>query len=459
MIRINPRRFRLVCLLAMALVAHALYATQVPPWQAPDEPAHFEVAELIHVKGRPVTIADRGPGLQPDIVASLDRNKFFQYIPWAIRDRVIQAYQLHQFQQLYYLIASATWWVAPGQPIEFQLVVMRFLSVIMNLGTVVLAMLTIEKLEPRDEFLQWTVPAFVGLLPMSTFISSSVNNDNLADLVAAAALLAATDYLMNGRRLRDIVAFLILVPIAAFSKRSALIVIPIGFIAALLAHTTAAAWRRITPRRVIALFVLPILVILLLIILATSSAPVMAQARSLYQRLTYSTNVPALADLVLAAVTRAPTHAVAIFISFWGAFGWQMIRFPTAIYWLLLGLSGFAVIGFARYYLRAFRQHSPQAAVLALYALIPLFLFVAVALAFGFYDTDPANLWMGKGAPGQGRYIFPALIPLATIFMLGLREFIPPQFRRPGTALAVAAFFAFNLASLFLVVMPYFNSF
>jgi hypothetical protein len=457
MTKITPRTFRLVCLLALALISHALYASMVPPWQAPDEPAHFEVAELIHANGRLVTPADRGPGLQPDIVASLDRNKFFQYIPWAIRDHVIQAYQFQQ-PPLYYILAAFTWWVAPGQSIENQLLFMRFLSVVMNLGMVALAMFTMERLEPQDEFLQWTVPAFVGLLPMSTFISSTVNNDNLANLVAAAAVLVATDYLMCGARARDILAFLFFVPLAALSKRSALIVMPIGFIAVVFAHLKPAAWRRITPRRAMVAFVLPIVLLVVLILLAASSEPVMAQARSIYQRLTYTSNVPALADLVQAEADRVPVHAVAIFTSFWGAFGWETIHFPIVAYWLLLGLSGLAVLGFLRYYLRAVREHVPQASVLGLYVLIPLFLFVAVALAFGLYDTDPANLWWGKGAPGQGRYLFPGLIPLATILMIGVRELIPSRFRRPVTALTVAALAAFNLASLFLVILPYFNA-
>lgn len=459
MISVTPRKVRLFSLLAMALVSHALYASLVPPWQAPDEPAHFEVAELIYEKGRPVTLADRGPGLQPEIVASLDRNKFFEYIPWAIRDHVIQAYQLQQFQQLYYAVAAPTLRATQGQPIEIQLLVMRLVSVLMNLGMVVIALLTMERLEPQDEFLQWTVPAFVGLLPMSTFISSSVNNDNLANLVVSAGVLVTTDYLMLGARLRDIASFLVLVPLAALSKRSALVIIPMGAAAGLFAHLQLPDWRSVSPRRALALFVLPAMLFIALAAFAVNSEPVMAQARSVYQRLTYTSNVPALPDLAQAVAGRIQVHAVSLFTGFWGAFGWQMIRLPNIVFWLLLGLSGVATIGFARYYSRTVRAHTPEAAVLGLYVLIPIILAIAVVLAFGLYDTDPANLWWGKGAPGQGRYLFPALIPIATILMLGLREFIPDRFRRTGAAITVAALALFNLASLFLVIVPYFRSF
>ena len=204
MIRISPRSSRFLILLALAFVCHTLYAILIPPWQAPDEPAHFEVAELINAKGRAVTYADRGPGLQPNIVASLDRNKFFQYTPWAVREHVILAHQLHQSQQLDHELAAWTWPLTPRRPIESQLLVMRFFSVAMAMAVVALALLTIERLFPRDRFLQWTVPAFVGLLPMSTFISSSVNNDNLANLVVAAGILVITDYLLRGARWLDV---------------------------------------------------------------------------------------------------------------------------------------------------------------------------------------------------------------------------------------------------------------
>lgn len=455
----SSRRARWLLLLALALVSHALYASLVPPWQAPDEPAHFEVAELIHEKGRPVTLADRGPGLQPEIVASLDRNKFFQYIPWAIRDHVIQAHQLQQFQQLYYAVASLTWWIAAEQPIEIQLVVMRMISALMNLGMVVVALLTMERLEPQDGFLQWTVPAFVGLLPMSTFISSSVNNDNLANLVVSAGVLVSTDYLLLGARVWDIVAFLLLVPLAALAKRSALVIIPMGAAAALFAHFHLPDWRGATRRRVLAVSLLPAVLIVALAALAVNSEPVLAQARSVYQHLTYTSNIPALPDLAGAMASRIQAHAVSMFTSFWGAFGWQTVRLPDIVYWLLAASSGVALIGFAHYYSRVIRARAPEAVVLGFYVLIPLTLMLAVMLAFGLYDTDPANLWWGKGAPGQGRYLFPALIPIGTILMVGVRELIPDRLRRMGTAATVAALVFFNLACLFLVIVPYYGSF
>jgi hypothetical protein len=293
---------------------------------------------------------------------------------------------------------------------------------------------------------------------MSAFISSSVNNDNLANLVVAAGILVITDYLLRGNRWLDVLAFAILWPLAALAKRSALVLIPIGFVAVALSLSARSAKRKTRSRRLFVTSVVSLLAILVLLVLAFRSEAVLAQVRSVYQRLTYTTDLPSLSDLAQVVKQNSGDYLVATFTSFWGNFGWLTIKFPDAMYWLLLGLTAFAMLGFVRYYVRALRLHDPESPVMVVYLIAPVVLFLAATLAFGLYDTDPTNLWWGKGALPQGRYLFPALIPIATLFMLGVREFIPARFRGWGAAAVIAILAAFNLGSLFLVVLPYFRS-
>ena len=60
----------------LALARGLLYVAVIPPWQAPDEPWHFEYARLIADKGRLVTARDLSVPLQQAIIKSMIRFRF-----------------------------------------------------------------------------------------------------------------------------------------------------------------------------------------------------------------------------------------------------------------------------------------------------------------------------------------------------------------------------------------------
>src|SRR5262245_42618066 len=67
-------------LAGLALIHALLFAWLVPPWQAPDEPTLFEYAALVARLGRVPTTADNDPALERQIVDSLVRQRFFEYL-------------------------------------------------------------------------------------------------------------------------------------------------------------------------------------------------------------------------------------------------------------------------------------------------------------------------------------------------------------------------------------------
>jgi FtsH-binding integral membrane protein len=54
----------------------------------------------------------------------------------------------------------------------------------------------------------------------------------------------------------------------------------------------------------------------------------------------------------------------------------------------------------------------------------------------------------------QGRYLFPAMIPIALLLVIGLREIIAREYERVVFALLYIALLALDLASLFLFIVP-----
>jgi len=54
----------------------------------------------------------------------------------------------------------------------------------------------------------------------------------------------------------------------------------------------------------------------------------------------------------------------------------------------------------------------------------------------------------------QGRYLFPALVPIATLFVLGLRGLVPQSFRLHLLAAYVGAFVLFDALCIALYIIP-----
>jgi hypothetical protein len=75
---------------------------------------------------------------------------------------------------------------------------LRLGSVLLGTLTVLVAYLTAQALFPEDASWQLAVPAFVAFLPMHTFITSSVNNDSLAELLASLVIYSLLRILKAG---------------------------------------------------------------------------------------------------------------------------------------------------------------------------------------------------------------------------------------------------------------------
>jgi hypothetical protein len=103
------------------------------------------------------------------------------------------------------------------------------------------------------------------------------------------------------------------------------------------------------------------------------------------------------------------------FRSFWAVFGWMGILVDQRIYLILALLCAVVGLGLVLFVIRSVRRRtpsSPQRMVLGLLALSAFF----TLLSYFWYNL--------KFVQHQGRYLFPALIPIGLAFALGLREIL-----------------------------------
>lgn len=394
-------RALLVLVVLAFLVVGVLYAVYTPAWQAPDEPAHYNyVAQIAGGGCCPVIAPGDWDTALIDEVASREEP------PPARLSRL--EYEDHQ-PPLYYLLATPVFALTGGS-----LLALRLVSVVLGAGVVVMAYLVVARLLGSPP-LALAAAVFVAFIPQHVAILSSVNNDALAELVLGALLVLALGYLGADEPARRPhpallgllagLAFLtkltvygpaVLVVALAIAFRAAHERRPVRWFAgqAAWAGGVAVALGALWWGRNVAVYGWPDL-----FAQTAHEAAVVGQLRT--------------ADLIaeIGAGAYAQRLLSTTFHSFFGQFGWMAVPMPPRIYWLIGAFLLELATGLAL--LAATRRGAPplprttRAGLWVLAALVGL-----AVVQFGYYNLTFVQF--------QGRYLYPALIPLGLAAAAGL---------------------------------------
>ena len=238
--RINIRRWALPALLAAFVVLGSVYAVVTPLFEVSDELWHYPMVKtLADGQGLPVqNPANPGPwrqeGSQPPLYYALmaaathwidtsDMNVVRWINPHADNGIITpdgnNNIVIHTYREA---------WPWYGTVLAVRLI--RLLSVVMGAGTVYFTYRLALEVWPGQEAVALAAGAFTAFTPMFAFISASVNNDNLAILLSAAALWLMARWLRAGgpRRAWEVAVMGVLLGAAALSKTSALGLWPIA---------------------------------------------------------------------------------------------------------------------------------------------------------------------------------------------------------------------------------------
>ena len=445
----DRKRKTLALLLALSLTRGILYSAITPPWQAPDEPGHFQYAAFLVRYHRFPTRQDFAAEecLQTQVYVSMQKSDF-----WARRAHTLAPAALEKEYRaavghppLYYLLGALL--LAPFSRCDLvtQLHVLRLGSALLGTLTVLVAYLTAQALFPEDAPWQLAVPAFVAFLPMHTFITSSVNNDSLAELLASLVIYSLLRILKAGPSTESILS-------KAGGLRTGLSWRRVVSIACLLA--SGLLTKRTTT------FAIPLAALTLLLYCLR------AKRRQLYIWLFLASVI----GLSLWTLTRVPSYYLRLlepqryapvalktyvlfflltFASFWANFGWMNVPLDLSWYAALAVFSLLALCGLGLFAARIVRE-TETLETWQKRALLTLLLAVVLIFAQTF------GLMIVQGIPQQGRYLFPALIPLAMFFTLGLREWVPARQRSIFPLALVLGMFVLDSASLCCYIIPHF---
>ncbi|MGE5617893.1 MAG: ArnT family glycosyltransferase [Sphingomonadaceae bacterium] len=412
------------------------YALGVPPWNNPDEPAHYNYVRHVATTGQ---LPELKPGDWD--AALLERLKSTKFPRSESVDSI--AYESHQ-PPAFYLMASPIYNAAARLPLEERVPALRMLSVVLSGMTVVVAFLVVRAIFPDETSVQLAVAGFVAFLPMRSSVAGSISNDALSEMVAALLLLAMVHVLRTGFQRRHALLVGALLGVALLTKMTVYGYVPLALLVALVASGKGRSGS--SRLRLLGLATLVALLIggwwfvrngLLygptdIFGLQRHGQVVVDQPR--FERLDRET---------------LDYFASTLFQSFWGQFGWMGILIDQRIYTALKLVSAAAGFGFLLFLLRvslgksALTSH--QRGSLAL-----------MGLALAVVATQVALYNLSFIQP-QGRYLYPALLPIALFFVLGLRELMAPIHERLLLALAVVSLALLNAVCLTRYVIPYFS--
>ena len=396
-----------VLIIAAYLAIGILYAVKTPPWQVPDEPAHYNYIKYLAENHRfPVLQMGDYPH---DYLEEIKARRF----PPEMSIEPLR-YEFHQ-PPLYYVLATAVYKLFAGR-----LLPLRLLSVLLGCCLLWVAYHIAKEIFPKDEALALGTTAFVAFVPMHVAITAAVNNDTLAELILVVILWILVRYVREGAEgMGRFVGLGVLMGLGLLAKITTLVAIPL----ALAAIMVREGWREQRRKPTFARrFLLPASCILLPALLLI--LPWFVRNASVYGGLdiwglgrhdAIVVGQPRTVEWLaqLGATGLAKEFILTTFRSFWAQFGWMGILVDQRIYLslaLLCAVVGLGLVLFATNYTNFTNSQKRIAlGLLALSALLTL-------LSYLWYNL--------KFVQHQGRYLFPALIPIGLAFALGLREIL-----------------------------------
>lgn len=382
-------RFALLTIIVVYLLIGFQYAALTPAWQVPDEPAHYNVIRQIAQTGQlpQLEVGDYnqkymeqivGQGFPPEL--PVERLEYQDYQP-----------------PLYYLLLTPVFILFNGA-----LLPLRLGSVLLGAGVIIFACLTTRALFPARPALALLTAGVIAFIPQHIAMLAGVNNDSLSELLIALGLWRmARSLTASGLGFGPWELGLIL-GLAFITKVQAYVLAPVAALFLLMQWQALGwgAWRRLV-----------------------GSVVWIALPAALIGSLYWGRNwwVCGPLDVVCGqwhnqVVVGQPTTAAWIaeqgwanylqrfftftFDSFWGVFGWMGVFMDQRVYGALLIFSIGLVLGG----LAAMRRW-PTLTLIQRQGL--------GLLAFSGLMTLSLYLYYNLGfVQHQGRYLFPALIPI-----------------------------------------------
>ncbi len=450
--------WQLIILIALALVRGLIYLSLFPPWVAPDEPAHFEAIRILGQEGQNPSYAYYNA---TPVNAELSES-FQTHRMWELLERVTPTQLLNNGDSLDMsfinypypgrLVFADTYPILPHillSPISIlvspfdiatELYFIRFISVVLAVIVTGLAWFVTRKVFPNQPQLWLAIPAFIVFLPMHTHIFAAANTDVFAILLTSVLLLLLISFFDKGASKTKVAIVICLIVLALLTKRTVIFTLLWAGLTGILYLGYRRQW---TVKRIVTVGLITATAIGLAFFWVILNSDLLVNSVITL----FNMNIGRHAFFIFAnqglsfqefAIVYIKSGLFA-FITFWGDFGGANINIPWPWAWGLMILCGVIILGALIYLYKALYKFEGvnrfQQNVLIIFVTG-----IILSLANAFFPVLAAGPRWGPPA----RYFFPVIIPIATLFFLGVRQLCPAKYRQsyllPGWLLALVAY-------------------
>lgn len=429
-----------------------LYAALVPPWETPDEPAHYRYLTELAGRWRP----PNDPGIRQtdrfckDYAFTTSNYEWYHpalgYLPLAVVYRILQLLvprslpaEIPLFNPLFcpdpfaYPNLFRAEAPHPFKIWEHQwgLLILRWTSALWGL-VVIIATYRIGRSLGMDGF-EVVAAAWVAFLPQFSFISASVRNDTLNNAISALLFLLAVEMQLSWKH-RNRLAWLmgLTLGIGLLTKLTSVYLIPVALLAAILPPSSSTKEQiRLTIQIIATSIIITALYYLLYPEARAALAYTKAQMEIKPQSLSWTywkPFFPLLIDL------------------FFARFGWANIPVPS--WWIQIAFGEWILGMILSLYhmVRSLRRWRESSHIRILFLLLfGLCLAFVGVIRYNFSHFQP-----------QGRFLFPALVSCALLGTWGLGATLPKP-ARFWIGLGIVSFMLlFNLRALATIVSAYY---
>ena len=406
----NARRSRwgILVIVCLCLALGALYAIYTPAWQTPDEPAHYNYVRHIAETG---SLPVLEPGDYP--AAYLEELKSRRFPPDMSIDSI--QYESHQ-PPLYYLAAAAVYNTAGSASTGASLLALHLFSVLLGGLTLWLSYEIVLALFPQAEWLAMGTAIFAATIPMHLSMMASANSDSLSELLVVLIVYLLVRRGATAWSARRAVGIGLLLGLAFLTKMQSYVAFAVAAFALFWDQSHCAdtsIWKTIGYGGLMLacalLVALPWLVRNMLVY-GVSDPLVMARHDTVVQG--QLTTQEFIAQHSLLSLLR--DGLLTTFRSFWGQFGWMAVPMHPRVYLGLALMSSLALFGSSA---AVRRSNWAQLSSDARRGLALLAVWVAITTLGYFW-------WNTKYVQHQGRYLFPALVPIGVYYVFGLQQML-----------------------------------
>jgi len=479
----NKREWILITLLALIFILKGMMWSLVfPLWQGPDEDDHYAVIQFIGENGR---LPDQNDEILPDEVTlsrqyadvgRLDYNpeqrqgwsktavgigeETLINLPPTTRSstELGTVGKLMHATPLYYLIASIPYrLIGYEADLLTRAAIQRLFSVLVSCPIIIIAYLVARLLFPTNSMMRLTIPTLVAFHPQLTAVTSIVSVDGFYFVLYSLLIYLSLRVLRDGLNWRYSLAIGTVFAVGVLFKPTLT-----GFAPIVALVVFYDFWRGNGRRKQVFWAA-----VLMNIVILTPLSWWMARSWRLNQDLFYFNPV-----LKGHRILQNPFYDYAffqhmfdyywsiwggIFTTWWAQFGWLDTPVAPWVYHLLRLLTVLAIIGIGHRLLQLKRRPIPcdrwnQVAPLTAWALLT-FTILIPALLLQVYDL---SFWhnFGNGRGLQGRYWLGTIIPMLTLFTLGLVLLLPKRWETAVHNSLRIGMVAFNFIALLAYIVP-----